>query len=417
MIVLSLCDGMSCGHIALDRVGIKVDKYFAAEIKNIAIKVTKANYPDTIHIGDVNKISYKDGVLYTENGNYNVGHIDMVIFGSPCQTFSIAMPKEQRTGMQNKQKSGLFYECFRILKEVAPTYFLMENVGSMKDYDRDNITELMGVIPIRINSKLVAPQLRDRYYWTNIDGVTLPADKGVCLQDILTSGYTDRKKARALLVSDSRPLTSKDRMIHRYKTTGFTTLIWEDKNDDNSVRYLNQTELERCQTVPEGYTKCLTRNEAADVLGDGWTIDVIAHIFSFIPKEALSAELVDDLNRQNSEAVCEVLDFITEEPVAEIAEAAEDEPTDLSDAPEEIKAEIIKNDELLHEIEHKKAIKDEEIMEHIENNVATFNAVAQLKRLADERKALANLKPDDTRFSDDVRAIEYAVGVLEAVGI
>ena len=101
----------------------------------------------------------------------------------------------------------------------------------------------------------------------------------------------------------------------------------------------------------------------------------------------------------------------------EFVAITEDEVTDLSDAPEEVKAEIIKNDELLHENEHKKYIKDEEIMENIENNVATFNAVAQLKRLADERKALANLKPDDTRFTDDVRAIEYAVGVLEAVGI
>ena len=98
------------------------------------------------------------------------------------------------------------------------------------------------------------------------------------LQDILTSGYTDREKARALLVSDSRPLTTKERMLHRYRKTGFTTLIWEEKGNDDSVRYMNQTELERCQTVPEGYTKCLTRNEAANCLGDGWTVDVITHI-------------------------------------------------------------------------------------------------------------------------------------------
>ena len=106
---------MSCGHIALDRAGIKVDQYFAAEIKNIAKKVTKANYPETIHIGDVNKIRYKNGILYTENGNYNVGHIDMVIFGSPCQTFSIAMKTELRVGLEDKEKSGLFLECHRIL--------------------------------------------------------------------------------------------------------------------------------------------------------------------------------------------------------------------------------------------------------------------------------------------------------------
>lgn len=279
MKVLSLCDGMSCGHIALDRAGIKVDEYYASEIKDIAIKVTMENYPETIQIGDVNKIHYKNGLLKTEKGIFNVGHIDLMIFGSPCQTFSVAMKKELRVGLENKEKSGLFLECYRVLKEVNPTYFMMENVARMKDEDKDYITSLMGVEPVRINSKLVSAQLRDRLYWTNIPNVNLPEDKNIYLQDILTSGYTDRKKARALLVSDSRPLVSKDKMLRRYKITGFTTIVWEDKDDDNSIRYLNQTELERCQTVPEGYTKCLSRNEAADVLGDGWTVDVIVHLF------------------------------------------------------------------------------------------------------------------------------------------
>lgn len=111
MKVLSLCDGMSCGHIALGRAGFRVDEYYAAEIKDIAIKVTKANYPDTVHIGDVNKISYKDGILYTEKSTFNVGHIDIVMFGSPCQTFSIAIPKDKRVGFENLEKSGLFYQC------------------------------------------------------------------------------------------------------------------------------------------------------------------------------------------------------------------------------------------------------------------------------------------------------------------
>ena len=280
MNVLSLCDGMSIAHIALDRLGYQVDKYYAAEIKDIAIKVTKENYPDTIHIGDVNKVRYKGGILYTENGNYNVGKIDLMVFGSPCQSFSIAMKTDMRVGLKDKVRSGLFFECYRILQEVQPTYWLLENVASMKDEDRDCLTKFMGVEPIRINSKLVSPALRDRYYWTNINGITQPEDKGIILQSILTSGYTDREKARALLVSDSRPLTDKKRMLHRYKK--FTTIVWEEKGNDDSIRYLNQTELERCQTVPEGYTKCLTRNEAADVLGDAFTVDVIAHIFSFM---------------------------------------------------------------------------------------------------------------------------------------
>lgn len=282
MKVLSLCDRMSCGHIALDKAGIEVTEYYAAEIKEIAIKVTKANYPETIHIGDVNKISYRNGTLYTEKSSFNVGHIDLVMFGSPCQTFSIAMKKELRIGLEDRKKSGLFLECFRILQEVKPTYFLMENVARMKKEDENFITQLMGINPIRINSKLVSAQLRDRLYWTNIPNVTAPQDKGIKLQDILTSGYTDREKARALLVSDSRPLKNKSKMLHRYNNSGFSTLIWEQKGNDDSIRYMNQTELERCQTVPEGYTNVLTRNQAANVLGDGWTVDVIAHILKHI---------------------------------------------------------------------------------------------------------------------------------------
>lgn len=280
MKVLSLCDGMSIAHIALDRLGYRVDKYYAAEIKPIAIKVTKDNYPDTIHIGDVNKVRYKGGILYTENGNYNVGKIDLMVFGSPCQSFSIAMKTDMRVGLEDKTRSGLFFECYRILQEVNPTWWLLENVASMKDEDRDYLTKCMGVKPIRINSKLVCAALRDRYYWTNIPDITQPEDKGITLQSILTSGYTDRVKARTLLVSDSRPLADKKKMLHRYKK--FTTIVWEEQGNDESIRYLNQTELERCQTVPEGYTKCLTRNEAADVLGDAFTVDVITHIFSFI---------------------------------------------------------------------------------------------------------------------------------------
>ena len=274
MKVLSLCDGMSVAHIALDKIGIPVEKYYAAEIKPIAIKVTKDNYPNTIFLGDVNKISYKSGILYTENGNYNVGHIDLMVFGSPCQSFSRCMKTDMRVGLEDKTRSGLFFECYRILQEVQPTWWLLENVASMKSEDRDYLTECMGVEPIRINSKLVCAALRDRYYWTNIQGVTQPEDKGITLQSILTSGYTDREKARTLLVSDSRPLRDKQKMLHRYKKFG--TIVWEERGNDDSIRYLNQTELERCQTVPEGYTRCLTRNEAADVLGDAFTVDVIA---------------------------------------------------------------------------------------------------------------------------------------------
>lgn len=279
MNVLSLFDGISCGRVALERAGIKVDKYFASEIKDIAIKCSVYNYPDIVHLGDVKKVKYENGVLSWEGGQEKV-KIDLLIGGSPCQNFSRGMKAEKRKGFEG-EKSSLFYEYYRLLQEVKPKYFLLENVKMKKD-DELKMNEYMGVKAININSSLVSAALRNRYYWTNIPGITQPEDKGIKLQHILTSGYADRDKARSLLVSDSRPSVDKQRMLKRYKTTGFTTIVWEKYGDNNSIRYLNQTELERCQTMPEGYTKSLTRNQAANVLGDGWTVDVIAHIFSFL---------------------------------------------------------------------------------------------------------------------------------------
>lgn len=295
--VLSLCDGISCGRIALQRAGFKIKKYYASEIKNIAIQVTMYNYPDTIEIGDVNKISYANGTLFTEKGNFEE-KFDLVIFGSPCQTFSIAMKKDKRVGLQDLKKSGLFYICNRILNEVNPTYFLIENVASMSKQNKDLISEILNVEPIRIDSEIVAPALRKRYYWTNIPQTPIVRINNN-LQDILTEGYTNRIKARCLLVSDSRPLKDPYKMMRRFYSTGFTTLIFLNEQHYldcveefihptnhneifEGVRYLNQEELELCQTVPCGYTKILTRNQAADVLGDGWTIDVISHLFSEI---------------------------------------------------------------------------------------------------------------------------------------
>lgn len=311
--VLSLCDGMSCGHIALDRAGIKVNKYYAAEIKDIGIKVTKDNYPDTIHIGDVNKITYKNGVLHTEVGDFET-NIDIVMFGSPCQTFSIACKADRRIGLEDDMKSGLFLHCERILKEVNPKFFFMENVASMKNDDKDFISELMGVEPYLVNADKVSPALRKRYYWTNLKPEAEIKTVDICLNDILIDGWSDRKKARCLAVIDSRPNSTPVKMFHRYYSTGFTTLIFKNEQhyqecvkeyerlsggkrkiaasdlDDytghvfDGVRYMYQEELERCQCVPRDYTKCLDRNDAADVLGDGWNIDVITYFFSALKR-------------------------------------------------------------------------------------------------------------------------------------
>ena len=185
----------------------------------------------------------------------------------------------------------------------------MENVASMKKDDKDFISELMVVEPYLINADIVSPALRKRYYWTNIKPENEIEKVDISLNDILTTGWSDREKARCLAVIDSRPNSTPVKMFHRYYSTGFTTLIFKDEQHYkdcvaeyeklsggkrkvaaseldgytghvfDGVRYMNQDELEKCQCVPSGYTKCLTRNEAADVLGDGWNIDVITHFF------------------------------------------------------------------------------------------------------------------------------------------
>lgn len=263
--VLSLFDGISCGRVALDKLGIECE-YHAYEIDDRAKQVSQSNYPNTQYYSDV----------FTCKG-LNFKDFDLLIGGSPCQDLSVAM--KDRQGLAG-QKSSLFFEYMRIYKEMTPKYFLFENVGGMAKEDKDIISAMFGVEPIRINSSLVSPALRNRLYWTNIPNVTQPENKNILLQDILESGYTDRSKARALLSSDSRPLRDKQRMIHRYRKTGFTTLIFEDKNlTTESCRYMTQTELERCMTLPDGYTKVLSRDKAAHHIGNGWTVDVIAHIF------------------------------------------------------------------------------------------------------------------------------------------
>jgi DNA (cytosine-5)-methyltransferase 3A len=281
MNVLSLFDGMSCGQQALERAGIKVDKYFASEIKPHAIKVTQHNYPNTIQIGDVTKVFAKD-----------LPKIDLLIGGSPCQDFSSA--NKEKKGLEGI-KSGLFYEYLRLLKETNPKYFILENVA-MDDKSYSIISHLMGGFPVDINSELVSAQLRQRSYWTNIGPVEKdlfgmsyskieqPKDKKISLQSILENGYTDRFKARCILESESRPLKSKDKMYKRYSSTGFGNIVYDNQDCryNENIRILTQTELERLQTVKEGYTSILSRNDAACLLGDGWTVDVIAHILNYI---------------------------------------------------------------------------------------------------------------------------------------
>ena len=179
MKVLSLFDGIACGYLALERAGIKVDKYYASEIDKYAIQVAQKNYPDIIQVGDVTKLNYLELL-----------DVDLVIGGSPCQDLSIA--KQNREGLRGA-RSGLFWKYVEALEVIRPRWFLLENVASMKNEDRDAITAtLQGIYPdvecIMINSALLSAQQRKRYYWTNWH-VEQPQDKGVLLKDILESGY------------------------------------------------------------------------------------------------------------------------------------------------------------------------------------------------------------------------------------
>lgn len=178
--VLSLFDGISCGQLALERAGIKVKNYYASEIKEIAIKVTMQHFPQTVQIGDITKVSYdkETETLITENGVFETGNIDLIIGGSPCQNFSIArvsMGTKEIEGLEG-EKSKLFYEYLRILREVKPKYFLLENV-KMKKQSEEELNKYMGVEGLHINSELVTFAKRPRIYWTNIPEVEKPKDK------------------------------------------------------------------------------------------------------------------------------------------------------------------------------------------------------------------------------------------------
>ena len=190
MNVLSLFDGMSCTQIALKNLGIKVDRYYASEIDKYAIKVAKENFPETIHLGDIKDIKGKD-----------LPEIDLIVSGSPCQGFSFA-------GKQlafDDPRSALFFEFVRLLREVKPKYFLLENVRMKKEfqnvisqqvsniYPECNNGSLFGIEPIKINSALVSAQSRNRLYWTNIQNIEQPKDLRIVLKDVLENCSTKSK--------------------------------------------------------------------------------------------------------------------------------------------------------------------------------------------------------------------------------
>lgn len=329
MTVLSLFDGISCGHIALERAGIKVDKYFASEIDKNAIRVTMNNYPDTIQLGDIREI----------NAN-TLPKIDLLIGGSPCTNFSFS---GKGNGMTTKNKykiltledyleyknekyefegqSYLFWEYVRLLKETKPKYFLLENVVMKKEWE-DVITDALGVPPIMINSNLVSAQTRKRLYWTNIPHVTLPEDKNIHLIDILENikwQYPAAVRGRNIDLNTVNKATILGRRLNsegkredynksipvvqclevrntnRDKSNCLTTVEKDNVLTPMPVgrhvdafglitgerlpfRFYTRLEYERLQTLPEHYTDCISERAAKKAIGNGWTVDVIAHI-------------------------------------------------------------------------------------------------------------------------------------------
>lgn len=266
--VLSLFDGMSCGQIALNRAGIEYDAYYASEIEEAPIKVTQHNYPNTIQLGDVTKLDAK-----------KLPKIDLLIGGSPCQSFSNAGKGEGFNG-----KSGLFLEYVRVLKETKPTYFLLENVKMKKEW-RDIISKELGVEPIEINSSLVSAQNRPRLYWTNIPNVDAPKDKGLLFKDVLNTDYEFKPLTKWFFSKwGEKQKIDTLKTIEAEKSFCLTTNKSHSKNyyltpDKTMARMLERDEVERLQTVPNGYTNIVSKTEAHKMLGNGWTVDVIAHIF------------------------------------------------------------------------------------------------------------------------------------------
>jgi DNA-cytosine methyltransferase len=297
---------MSCGQIALNKLGIKVKKYYASEIDKYAIKVTQHNFPNTIQIGDVTKVK-----------GSSLPKIDILFGGSPCQSFSRA---GDGSGFDGKSK--LFWEYARLLKETKPKYFLLENVVMKKEWEQV-ITDALGVEPILINSALVSAQNRRRLYWTNIPNVKQPIDKNVYLKDIIESGEVDRDKSYCLdanyfkgvsikqYLNKSRrqivwkiPEATKKGYVEVAEGEGIDLTFIRSKTRRGRLmleksncltaasqkycivtkdwfRLLTPIECKRLQTVPDWFDMSIVSDtQQYRMLGNGWTVDVIVHILS-----------------------------------------------------------------------------------------------------------------------------------------
>ena len=289
MQVLSLFDGISCGMVALEKAAIPVEKYYAYEIDPNAIKISKKNYPNIKHCGDVttaNFTKYKD--------------FDLLMGGSPCQSLSIVQSK---TRQNLDGKSKLFFEFVRALEESKPKYFLFENVASMNEESKQVISECLGCEPILINSNCFSAQDRPRLYWTNIPVNTDLQECNLCLIDVLESNVDEKyyydypltnidfsKQVCAIMEHNNHDM-HKRVFNPNFKCHTLTAVCGGNQQkkvyDNGKARKLTPIEYERLQTLPDNYTKGICDGARYKAIGNGWTVDVITYILKHINNESL----------------------------------------------------------------------------------------------------------------------------------
>jgi len=285
MNVISLFNGMGTLREALSQLNIKVDNYYSSEIKSYAIELQQYHFPDVIQVGTIEN---------WKKWNIDWKRIDFIGSGSPCQDLSSIGTKSGLKG----EKSSLFFVFVDILnhvKKLNPNVkFLQENVGSASKYDIGVMSRALGLYPCRINSSLVTAQLRDRYYWTNLNtkktmfdtvsDIPQPKDKGILLKDIITSGVVKVKKHKALMhrmyysFGHKNKKSEKAQKYILNRTKFGMTIIYEN----NYMRLANKVELCRMQGFKDDYCDILSLKKSASLLGDGWTLPIIKHILNYL---------------------------------------------------------------------------------------------------------------------------------------
>ena len=292
MKVLSLFDGISCGMVALERAEIPVERYVAYEIDENAIKISKKNYPQIEHCGDVTTADF------TQYQSF-----DLMIGGSPCTNFSCSKNHKAKVAKERDIESGegwrLFLQYVRALEEANPKYFLYENNFRNPKAITEAISKSLGVQPIMIDSSLVSAQRRKRLYWTNIPNIQQPKDKGLLLKDIFIYDEslirTDERISKSAVFKEnyvqydltgkghfSEPyrlhfLNGKAPTLPRCRTETKCNMLLDAK-DVSTYKIISPVEAERLQTLPDNYTYGIPKTRRFEAIGNGWTVDVIAHI-------------------------------------------------------------------------------------------------------------------------------------------